>query len=126
MYGDGKLKAGLVGKERASNTGPHRLKGHVRNMLKKRSEYKSGQTFRLLNAGTFGLALETLDNLRLAASEDLDSNCWGGGGAISREGRQALFCGGGVDGMWNGTTVGSLYTASRVQYSIDLIEMRLR
>jgi hypothetical protein len=69
--------------------------------------------------------LETLDNLRLAASEDLDWNCWGGGGAISRESKQALFCGGGVDGMWNGTTVGSLYTASRVQYSIDLIEIEM-
>jgi hypothetical protein len=35
MYRDGKLKAGLVGKDRTSNTGPHRLKGHVRNLLKK-------------------------------------------------------------------------------------------
>lgn len=34
-----------------------------------------------------------LDNLRLASSEDLDVNCWGGGGAIFIEDKQALFCG---------------------------------
>ena len=48
---------------------------------------------------TFGLALEVLDNLRLAASEDLDMNCWGDGGAIFREENQALL-GGGVG--WGG------------------------
>jgi hypothetical protein len=38
-----------------------------------------GQTFRLLNPEMFGLArLETLESLRLTASEDLDSNSWGG------------------------------------------------
>ena len=34
MYRDGELKAGLVGKDRTSNTGPHRLKKDVRNILK--------------------------------------------------------------------------------------------
>jgi hypothetical protein len=82
MYRDGKLKASLVGKERTRDTGPHRLKGHVRNIWKKNGANEREQTVRLLNAGTFGLALEMLDNLRLAASEDLDMNCWGDGGAI--------------------------------------------
>jgi hypothetical protein len=41
-----------------------------------------GQTVRLLNAGTFGLALEMLESLRLVALEGFDSNWWGDGGAI--------------------------------------------
>jgi len=43
-----------------------------------------------------------LDNLRLASSEDLDVNCWGGGGAIFREDKQAIFCGGAEDGDGDG------------------------
>jgi hypothetical protein len=37
-----------------------------------------GQTFRLLNPKMFGLAGLELESLRLTATEDLDSNSWGG------------------------------------------------
>jgi hypothetical protein len=41
---------------------------------KERNEW-GGQTFRLLNPTMFGLVeLETLESLRLTASEDLDTN----------------------------------------------------
>ena len=57
----------------------------------------------------FGLVLEKLESLRLAASEGFDSNCWGEGGTIFfYEGKQTFFFGGdwGVGLTW----MGNLYS----------------
>lgn len=64
------------------------------------NERGRGQTVRLLNAWMFGLvALETLESLRLTASEGFDTNCWEGRAAIFEKKANVFFLGGGLDGQ---------------------------
>ncbi len=49
-------------------------------MSERETNERGEQTVRLLNPGKFGLVgLETLESLRLTASEGLDTNSWGAG-----------------------------------------------